>query len=194
MLQTTVGQGGCTYADLVWAEGMPTWVPLGQVLGVDTSASGAMAARGYAGFWPRVAAALIDLLVLMVPAGVVSQFGPPAPDFDKALNFQEAMRLWEGYSHRTAHLQLICAVIAWLYFGLMESSARQGSLGKIAMRLFVCDAGGNRLTFLRATGRFLAKNFFTVGITLGVGFLMAAFTQRKQAMHDLMASTLVLRK
>ena len=81
----------------------------------------------------------------------------------------------------------------WLYFAGMESSERQATFGKAAMSLRVTDLEGRRLTFGHATGRFFAK-IITGMIPLGIGYFMAGFTEKKQALHDMIAGTLVLRK
>jgi uncharacterized RDD family membrane protein YckC len=81
---------------------------------------------------------------------------------------------------------------AWLYFSLMESSAYQATLGKRLVGIMVTDLSGQRIGFGRATARFFAK--YLSQLILYIGFFMAGFTQRKQALHDLIASTLVVRK
>ncbi len=80
----------------------------------------------------------------------------------------------------------------WLYFALMESSPRQATLGKQALGIMVTDLAGQRISFARATGRFFAK--ILSGLILWIGYVMAAFTERKQALHDLLASCLVVAK
>ena len=80
----------------------------------------------------------------------------------------------------------------WLYFACMESSPRQGTLGKIALGIVVTDMQGNPIDFAKATGRFFSK--IISGMILGIGYLMAAFSQNSQALHDMMAGTLVLEK
>ncbi len=77
----------------------------------------------------------------------------------------------------------------WLYFALMEAGPMQGTLGKKVCGLIVTDLEGNRLSFLRATGRYFAK--ILSSMILGIGFLMAGFTARKQGLHDMAAGTLV---
>jgi uncharacterized RDD family membrane protein YckC len=83
-------------------------------------------------------------------------------------------------------------VFTWLYFALMESSAKQATLGKAMIGVIVTDADGSRISFGRASGRYFAK--FVSVITLMIGFIMAAFTKRKQALHDMMAGCLVIRR
>jgi uncharacterized RDD family membrane protein YckC len=73
----------------------------------------------------------------------------------------------------------------------MESSSRQATVGKIALGIEVTDLEGNRLSFGRALGRNLAK--IISALILYIGFIMAAFTKRKQALHDMIASALVVK-
>jgi uncharacterized RDD family membrane protein YckC len=75
----------------------------------------------------------------------------------------------------------------------MESSVRQATFGKSVMSLRVTDDGGQRISFGRATGRFFAK-IVSGMVPLLIGYIMAAFTEKKQALHDLIAGTLVLRQ
>jgi len=91
----------------------------------------------------------------------------------------------------------LCALIGvvgtWLYHALLESSEWQGTLGKKVMGLEVTDLAGARVTFGRATGRHFAK-FITSLIPLFIGYILAGFTEKRQAVHDMLASCLVLRK
>jgi uncharacterized RDD family membrane protein YckC len=87
----------------------------------------------------------------------------------------------------------ITVVVTWLYFASMESSERQGTLGKMALGLFVTDMHGKRISFARASGRFFAK-FITGLIPFFIGYIMAGFTEKKQALHDMIAGCLVLKK
>jgi uncharacterized RDD family membrane protein YckC len=125
----------------------------------------------YAGFWRRVAAAIIDGLIL----GAVT--APFTFGFDGA----------NGYSGRASS---ISTVVSWLYYAFMESSAKQATLGKMALGIRVTDLDGNRIGFGKATGRYFGK--ILSALILGIGFLMVAFTQRKQGLHDILAGTLVV--
>jgi uncharacterized RDD family membrane protein YckC len=80
----------------------------------------------------------------------------------------------------------------WLYKAGMESSKYQATLGKLALNLQVTTEDGRRLSFAHATGRWVAF-LVSCSITL-ISFLIAAFTDRRQSLHDLFASTLVVRK
>ena len=87
---------------------------------------------------------------------------------------------------------VIITVASWLYFALMESSNKQATVGKMALSIKVTDINGNRLTFGRATGRYFGK--ILSGMILYIGFIMAGFTEKKQALHDMIAGCLVVNK
>ena len=144
--------------------------------------------QNYAGFWIRVGAYLIDAVVMLIGEWVifsvfgVSLFGMMSLD-------PEASNIFATAGGITAYgITLIGGV---LYFVLMESSAKQGTLGKMALGLVVTDTNGNRISPARALGRYFAK--ILSGAILMIGFFMVAFTERKQGLHDMLAGTLVLR-
>ena len=131
----------------------------------------------YASFWRRIAAYLIDYFVIgtataFLAVGVVST----RSESDGA----------------NAIVLLLIFAAPWLYATLFESSGKQATLGKLALGIKVTDLNGNRISFVHATGRFFAEILST--LTLGFGYAIAAFTNRRQALHDIVASTLVVRK
>jgi len=81
-------------------------------------------------------------------------------------------------------------IVGWLYFALQECSAQQATLGKRALGIKVTDANGLRIGFGRATGRFFGK--ILSGLIFAIGFMLAGWTERKQALHDMLAGTLVV--
>lgn len=83
-------------------------------------------------------------------------------------------------------------ILGWLYYALMESSSRQATLGKMALGIIVTDTEGQRVSFAKATGRHFGK--IVSGIILYIGFIMIAFTEKKQGLHDIMANCLVVIK
>ena len=87
---------------------------------------------------------------------------------------------------------MLVTMAAWLYWALLESSPWQATLGKKALGLLVTDLQGRRITFARASGRYFGKLLST--IVLGTGYLMAGFTEKKQALHDILAGCLVTRR
>ncbi|TAG15737.1 MAG: RDD family protein [Cytophagia bacterium] len=88
-------------------------------------------------------------------------------------------------------LQVIGLAVSGTYFILMESSERQATVGKLAMGIKVTDLNGQRITRMAAFIRFIGK--IVSGIILLIGYIMAAFTEKKQALHDIIANTLVLK-
>ncbi len=89
-------------------------------------------------------------------------------------------------------LSLAFSITGWLYFALMESSPKQATLGKMALRLIVTDLNGERVTFGRASGRYWGM--ILSAFTLGIGFFMCGWTQKRQCLHDILSGCLVLKK
>lgn len=143
----------------------------------------------YAGFWVRVGAYLIDVLILFVAQFIlIALFGDPVIEGSSS-DFQVGFNM--SASSSSPLLDLVLIVLAIAYFAGLESSKMQATLGKRALGLVVTDMNGNRISFLRALGRYLAK--ILSGLILFIGYIMVAFTERKQGLHDLLASTLVLK-
>ena len=84
---------------------------------------------------------------------------------------------------------IVIFLMIWSYFAFQESSSRKGTVGKQAMNLIVTDLDGNKISFMQATKRFLGK--FLAAVPFFTGFLMMFFTKKKQALHDIIAKTLV---
>lgn len=127
----------------------------------------------YAGFWVRFLATLIDGIIISVGTGlIISLTGGGA------------------YVGSLSHSLFLLAA-QWAYYSLMESSERQATVGKIALGLRVTDLDGNRISFGKATARFFGK--VVSGLLLFVGYIMVAFTDKKQGLHDKLVSTLVLK-
>lgn len=80
--------------------------------------------------------------------------------------------------------------VSWIYHAVLESSPSQATYGKQVLKLRVTDLSGQRISFARANGRFLAR--LLSWVSLSVGFFMAAFTHKRQALHDMVAETVVL--
>jgi uncharacterized RDD family membrane protein YckC len=136
----------------------------------------------YGGFWRRVIAWGIDGLVIGAVLAAVEGV---------LLAFLRAAGGGTGPAGVTAAWALAGVIAVWLYYALMESSSLQATVGKLALGMRVTDLNGRRISFERATGRFFAKILSV--LTLGIGYLMVAFTPRKRALHDYVAGTLVYR-
>lgn len=153
----------------------------------------------YAGFWERLAAYLIDGLILGIPFGIVALVlifmlgGFGIMMHRNPVEPRDVMALLAPMFLVFFLVMLVFMILQWLYFAGMESSARQATFGKSMMSLQVANLEGQRISFGHATGRFFAK-IVSGMIPFAIGYLMAAFTAKKQALHDLIAGTLVLRK
>jgi uncharacterized RDD family membrane protein YckC len=145
----------------------------------------------YGGFWNRFLAIVIDALILGAVQGILLRpvFGVPMWSYREFDDSGIALSMWEGPN---LTVQLLSIVIGWLDFTLMESSNKQATVGKIALNMRVTDLAGNRISFARATGRYFGK-YLSMMIFM-IGFLMAAFTSKKQALHDVLADTLVVKE
>ncbi len=157
---------------------------------------------GYAGFWLRFAAWFIDTLILsatflivlvpLVPAFLRHRpFEPPiVGPFEQPIpGGSDAILLFASW---VLAVWLLALAAIWLYFALFESSSWQATPGKRALGLYVTDMQYRPISFARATGRNLGK--IVSGMILYIGFLMAGFTEKKQALHDMLADCLVLRR
>jgi uncharacterized RDD family membrane protein YckC len=94
-----------------------------------------------------------------------------------------------------AGMGCVAALLQWMIYFLYEtlftSSSMQGTLGKKVCGLKVTDLNGARISFGKAAGRYFAK--ILSGIILGIGFIMVAFTERKQGLHDMIVGTYVVK-
>jgi uncharacterized RDD family membrane protein YckC len=245
-LQQLAATGAVAGSDLIWTQGMSTWLPAATVPGLfappaipaqggapyampyPAQAASPMPMQGpygaspytpgatlpyaagqpqpgspwlnydaqntvhFAGFWIRLVAMLIDVVVLVTVylvlksvLGITSSnmtipFGPPGGSISVPYDPIGSPGWW------------LATVTSFAYYAWMESSVTQGTLGKMAVGVKVVDIAGNRITFARALGRRAGK--ILSELTIGIGYLMAAFTGRKQALHDMIASTLVVYK
>src|SRR5678810_333741 len=127
-----------------------------------------MAEGNYGGFWARVLASLVD--------GVVC--------FTLIVAAAAALAMLGGIG--MALITPVSMVLPVAYYALMQSSARQATFGKSLLGMKVATAGGDRMSLGRSIARELAK--IVSYIPFALGFLLAAFTSRKQALHDMIAS------
>ena len=123
-----------------------------------------------AGFWRRAAALFVDVLILFVPQSIINLVLAGSPTVAMIINI----------------------VLTAAYFVAFHSSAKMATPGKMAFGIKVTTVDGNRLGVPLAIGRYFATWLST--LILGIGYLMAAFTERKQALHDMLCKTLVVNK
>ncbi len=149
------------------------------------------ATEEYAGFWLRVVASMIDgfiswivmFVFLAIVGAILIAIGGPADGNGNDVGPAEVILVILYYG--------VSIVFPWLYSALQECSESQATLGKRMLGLRVTDLEGNRITFGRASGRHFGK--ILSGLICGIGHIMAGFTEKKQALHDMLASTLVVR-
>ena len=193
-------RGGCGRFTILWnmrpagggnrgcpAAALDTYPPAGAVA---VPASGTV----YAGFWLRFVAIIIDFILvgiaLGIPCGIL--FAGLGMSMGAGMARQNP-GLTIGPALGTVFMiEMFAVLVQWLYFAMMESSSWQGTVGKKALGLLVTDMDGRRISFGRATGRYFAK--IISGMILMIGYIMAGFTEKKQALHDMMAGCLVIRK
>jgi uncharacterized RDD family membrane protein YckC len=145
----------------------------------------------FAGLWLRCLAGFIDsilLLILFLLSTVISIL--------LRLPFTLLSNPEEQSSNGSTIGMLISIIIFFLlaifYFGLMESSNKQGTYGKLAVGIKVTDTEYYKISLKKAVKRrlFVILN----NLTLGIGIIMIAFSKQSQALHDIWASTLVVKK
>ena len=143
----------------------------------------------YGGFWIRVIAFFVDGALVRAAIWPVSMI----------FGLSGLGMMGRGFPHGGVGMHLfgggvvVTLVVfgSWLYEAFMLSSPYQATLGKMIFGMKVTDVYGNRISFARATGRHFGKWLSTA--ILGIGYVMVAFTQRKQGLHDILAETLVRR-
>ena len=148
----------------------------------------------YAGFWMRFLAVLIDGLVVGVVTGpitliveaVVGVGGGLLNDKGDVNPGQIAMM-----AGMFAFIVAFSVAVRALYEGLLIASSKQATVGKMVFRIKVTDLQGKRLSMGRSFGRHFAK--YISDLTLLIGYLMQPFTERRQALHDIIVGTLVTR-
>lgn len=146
----------------------------------------------YAGFWIRVAAAIVDSAILgAANLGITLLIlGDFYIEYFRSIAAGHPMLIPESFTFLWALANLLTVVVSWLYCAGFESSRHQGTPGKILLRIKVVDQRNQRISFLRATGRCYAKCLSS--LICMIGWLMVAFTERRQGLHDIIAGTFVV--
>ena len=154
--------------------------------------------RSLAGFWRRLGASLIDMVILALISGTVAAY----------LGLGEGWRMLLMILHRqeviaddgsvvtsvfpmpvASFILVVFILVPWLYFAILESSKNQATLGKMACRILVTDLHENSLTFARATLRHFSK--FLSMILFFTGFFCIGYTRYHQGLHDVISASLV---
>ena len=135
----------------------------------------------YGGFWIRFAALFIDTIITYILGGIIGFFVGLFMAID-------------GFGEYEIILFASCvgSVLHWFYYCLFECSEKRATWGKMACGLIVVDYEGKRISFGRASGRYFSK--IISSFIFGIGFLMCAFTEKKQCLHDMIACCLIIKK
>ena len=177
--------------DLGWSESSPGWKPLLSFVGVIVPGGASSTAvptslatpvtfglPEYAGFWIRGWALMIDAVIVGTFALLIAMW----------LKFASAESVGP-----VALAPILQTLLVWIYMPALWFSPMQATAGQRICRLRVVDAmDGGRITFMRGLLRVLGM--ILSGLILGIGFLMAAFTERKRALHDIIAGTCVVKR
>lgn len=208
---------------LAFIEGLSQWTPLRDVLAkVDAAAlppappaipstptysyAATMQPPGhliYADFWLRVAAHILDNLIVSIPFVIIwfavvmaivgtSVFAPVLQSHSEPANAALVASFMGTII--VLYLTLIFGrlIVVWLYHAILESGPHQSTWGKRVLGLKVTSLNGQRISFAHASGRYFGS--MITSMTMGIGYLMAAFTDRKQTLHDMIAGTLVVKQ
>lgn len=209
-LRAQAARGDLSPEDLVWRQGMQSWTPAGEVAGLlsggpSRSAGnpyaapasdrlGSRSSRGpggdeYAEFLPRVVAFILDA-VFVGAIACIPTFGLAFAVMAAAGNDPDARSAASALGNCLANI--VGLLIGVTYYATLDSSAKQGTWGKQIMGIKVTDLEGNRITFLRALGRYFGR--IVTSLTCGIGMLTPLFTERKQTIHDMLAGCLALKR
>ena len=144
----------------------------------------------YAGFWRRFAAVLIDGLLVGVVNSIMQSVSGVGSRLQEAM--LEDPEDFSSMISIAGPIWTVGVVIQMLYFAYFESSEKQATFGKQALGLIVTDTNGDRISFTKAIIRFFAR--WLSAAVLMIGYIMQPFTEKKQALHDMIAGTLVFKK
>ncbi len=141
----------------------------------------------FAGFWLRTLASIIDtvlcqvaVVILVLPLG-----------FALGASMAGTSSLYEIEAAGQGLGFVLGVLIEWLWFTIAESSKWQATIGKKMVGIKVTDENGERIGFGKANARYWSK--ILSALILFVGFVMVAFTEKKQGLHDKIAGTLVVK-
>jgi len=143
----------------------------------------------YGGFWRRAWAGTIDVALEAIAAFLLTYYV-----IDFVLAWVGGMLGYERSISKVAAgvaYILVLTVGGWLYSAFAESSPHRATIGKRIIGLQVVTADGGKVSFGQATVRHFMK--FLSLFSAGVGFMMAAWTKRRQALHDIPSDCLVIR-
>ena len=151
----------------------------------------------YAGFWIRFGAWVIDTIILAVVSFIIlfilvagALIGSLSTIYNPALFYTATFHGTAAVGFALWWISMLA--INWLYYAYQESSVKQATLGKQVFGLIVTSVDGERISFARASARWVGR--IISGLIFCIGYIMIAFTEKKQGLHDMIADTLVVYK
>lgn len=127
----------------------------------------------YANFGQRLLAFIIDQVIIFIALILFALF------------LKQASASFDQDS-----LMGLFFILGWLYFAVQESSKYQATFGKRIISIKVTGIEGGGISFGKATGRYFGK--ILSSMIFGIGYFMALWTEKRQALHDQLAKTLVI--
>jgi uncharacterized RDD family membrane protein YckC len=189
-LKGWIADGRIVGATQVWRADQARWRPasqyeelypeIGEVEKLKPRGSDEQSGARYVGFWARVGAYLLDLVVISLV--FLAAWGPPKMNFEQLQTMEEMRDALKPVSDRLFWMQLIYFVTLNGQFG--------ATLGKMVFRARIVNLEGGRIGFGRAMLRWVGS--ILNEMTLGLGFLMVAFRRDKRGLHDFIAGTKVV--
>ncbi|KLJ00105.1 RDD family protein [Luteimonas sp. FCS-9] len=143
----------------------------------------------YAGFWKRLAAYFIDAMVVGMASMLVAVI---VGGFIGGILSVSGVAGDLGFALIQILANLLSLAVTAVYYAWFHASNAMATPGKMAVGIKVVRTSGERISLLRGIGRYFAT--VLSAMILMIGFLMAGFTQRKQALHDMVCDTLVVDK
>ncbi len=156
-----------------------------------------MASNNYAGFWLRFVAYIIDSIILGIVQSIVvvpllAVFGITFASGINNMSEDEMVGAAIAFITAMSGISFLFFILQTLYFTIMEASKYQATFGKMALGLKVTDADGKPVDFVKSLIRNLGK--IVSSAIFMIGYIIAGFTAKKQALHDMIAGALVLKK
>jgi uncharacterized RDD family membrane protein YckC len=146
----------------------------------------------YASFWRRLGATMIDGLLVGAVNNVLQSVSGVGKHLQEVILEDPSDIDIQNIISIAGPIWALGIGIQIAYFAYFESSEKQATFGKQALGLVVTDMNGDRITFGKAVIRYFAK--FLSALILMIGYIMQPFTEKKQALHDMIAGTLVFKK
>jgi uncharacterized RDD family membrane protein YckC len=190
--QTAAHAAFCQKCGAAMPAAMP--VPAAAAVPAPAYAYAAAPTARYGGFWIRFLAVIIDGIIVRVVTAPFALLLGVMGILHRPMMVRGPLDEHDAIAMAAASLAIVPLLLAvnWLYEALLTSSSWQATVGKKVLGLKVTDEAGNRISFACASGRYFAK--ILSSMLLFIGYIMAAFTDRKRALHDMLAGTLVIRQ